>query len=372
MRAPPPPRGPSTAVEPGEPPFIRPCRVSSRPSRSTTPMDALAPRPVLGSHGRVRRGRGSTTRKAESQGAGWGGPNISFNRVPRGQDGQDRDHLNLGAPRPRPPTRWPSWTGLAAAGPGPAPCCLVMQDPEGNEFSVWRPARTGARVRLTAVHRDLGRAGWDLRSHEGELEPRSPLLDGGLPGTTADRGVAPASRGVQLDGLLLADGQSTVGDHFVDLGVAAEVVHPGLGLGPGIVDLVTRHPAVVAAAIASVQVECGGRAVLGVGEGSPRSPRSGWPLPRWHGCGSSSARSTATCAARRWRRASAASRIGSIAQTGLPACRWKSRDGAEDDRVRGHARGPGSVHGGRRGPRVAWATGIAQQAPRRPGWTPPG
>lgn len=69
-----------------------------------------------------------------------------------------------------------------------------------------------------------------------------------------------------LDGLLLADSQNLVGDPFVELGLLTQVTSR-LGLGTGIVNPVTRHPAVVASAMASLQAESGGRAVLGLGRG---------------------------------------------------------------------------------------------------------
>jgi 5,10-methylenetetrahydromethanopterin reductase len=69
-----------------------------------------------------------------------------------------------------------------------------------------------------------------------------------------------------FDGLLLADSQNLVGDPFVALGVLAKAT-TRLGLGTGIVNPLTRHPAVVASAIASAQLETRGRAVLGLGRG---------------------------------------------------------------------------------------------------------
>ena len=69
-----------------------------------------------------------------------------------------------------------------------------------------------------------------------------------------------------FDGLLLADSQNLVGDPFVALGILARST-TRLGLGTGIVNPVTRHPAVVASAMASLQLETGGRAALGVGRG---------------------------------------------------------------------------------------------------------
>ena len=69
-----------------------------------------------------------------------------------------------------------------------------------------------------------------------------------------------------FDGLLLADSQNLVGDPFVELGMLARAT-TDLGLGTGIINPRTRHSAVVAAAIATVQIESSGRAVLGVGRG---------------------------------------------------------------------------------------------------------
>jgi Luciferase-like monooxygenase len=54
-----------------------------------------------------------------------------------------------------------------------------------------------------------------------------------------------------FDGLLLADSQNLVGDVFVELGVLARATRR-LGLGTGVINPVTRHPAVIAAAIGSV------------------------------------------------------------------------------------------------------------------------
>jgi 5,10-methylenetetrahydromethanopterin reductase len=81
-----------------------------------------------------------------------------------------------------------------------------------------------------------------------------------------------------FDGLLLADSQNLVGDPFVELGVIARAT-TRLGLGTGIINPVTRHPALVAAAAASLQVESGGRAVLGVGRGDSSLARIGITPP---------------------------------------------------------------------------------------------
>ena len=113
-----------------------------------------------------------------------------------------------------------------------------------------------------------------------------PGLDARVPGARPDRGLARLAEESGFDGLLLADSQNLVGDPFVELGVAAGVTHR-IGLGTGIVNLVTRHPAVVAAAIASVQVESGGGRCWGSAGAIPPWPRSGSLLPRRPGCGTS-------------------------------------------------------------------------------------
>jgi 5,10-methylenetetrahydromethanopterin reductase len=92
--------------------------------------------------------------------------------------------------------------------------------------------------------------------------------------------VATAAQAERLgfDGLLLADSQNLVGDVFVELGVLTRVTGR-LGLGTGVINPITRHPAVAAAAIASVQLESGGRAVLGVGRGDSSLAQLGLARP---------------------------------------------------------------------------------------------
>ncbi len=80
------------------------------------------------------------------------------------------------------------------------------------------------------------------------------------------------------DGLLLADSQNLVGDVFVELALAARRTSV-LGLGTGVVNPQTRHPAVVAGAAATLQLESRGRAVLGVGRGDSSLARLGLPRP---------------------------------------------------------------------------------------------
>jgi 5,10-methylenetetrahydromethanopterin reductase len=70
-----------------------------------------------------------------------------------------------------------------------------------------------------------------------------------------------------FDGLLLlADSENLVGDPYVELTLAAQATERLL-LGPAVTNPLTRHPAVTAAAIATLQVESEGRAVLVFGRG---------------------------------------------------------------------------------------------------------
>jgi 5,10-methylenetetrahydromethanopterin reductase len=68
------------------------------------------------------------------------------------------------------------------------------------------------------------------------------------------------------DGLALTDTQNLMGDVFVALGIAASCT-TRLKLGTGATNPATRHPAVIASAISTVQVESGGRAMLGIARG---------------------------------------------------------------------------------------------------------
>jgi 5,10-methylenetetrahydromethanopterin reductase len=67
-------------------------------------------------------------------------------------------------------------------------------------------------------------------------------------------------------GLLLADSQNLTADIWVELALAAAATER-LRLGPGVTNPLTRHPAVTAAAAATLQAESGGRAVLGLARG---------------------------------------------------------------------------------------------------------
>jgi 5,10-methylenetetrahydromethanopterin reductase len=68
------------------------------------------------------------------------------------------------------------------------------------------------------------------------------------------------------DGQLAMDSQNLCADPYVVLGTLAQTTSR-IGLGTGVTNPLTRHPAATAAAIASVQVASNGRAVLGIGRG---------------------------------------------------------------------------------------------------------
>jgi 5,10-methylenetetrahydromethanopterin reductase len=68
------------------------------------------------------------------------------------------------------------------------------------------------------------------------------------------------------DGLAVTDSQNLVGDPFVALALMARATEH-LQLLTGVTNPATRHPAALATAIATVNEESGGRAVLGIGRG---------------------------------------------------------------------------------------------------------
>ena len=68
------------------------------------------------------------------------------------------------------------------------------------------------------------------------------------------------------DGVVFADTQNLAADVYGSLCLAAASTSTLL-LGTGVTNPVTRHPAVTASAIATVQAAAGGRTVLGIGRG---------------------------------------------------------------------------------------------------------
>ena len=85
-----------------------------------------------------------------------------------------------------------------------------------------------------------------------------------IPGRTVELAVEAERWG--FDGLLLADSENLVGDPYVELALASRSTER-LRLGPAVTNPLTRHPAVTAAAIATLQVESQGRAVIVFGRG---------------------------------------------------------------------------------------------------------
>jgi 5,10-methylenetetrahydromethanopterin reductase len=80
------------------------------------------------------------------------------------------------------------------------------------------------------------------------------------------RKLAERAEAAGFDGISFGDTQCVSGDAFVGL-TAAALVTTHLKLAVGVTNPVTRHSAATACAIASVQVESNGRAVLGIGRG---------------------------------------------------------------------------------------------------------
>jgi 5,10-methylenetetrahydromethanopterin reductase len=69
-----------------------------------------------------------------------------------------------------------------------------------------------------------------------------------------------------FDGLMLADSPVLVGDPWIELAVAAHATSR-LRLGVAVTNPIIRHPAVIASATATLQIESGGRALLVIGRG---------------------------------------------------------------------------------------------------------
>jgi len=69
-----------------------------------------------------------------------------------------------------------------------------------------------------------------------------------------------------FSGMAVVDSQNLSGDSYVALTLAAQATRR-LGLATGVTNPVSRHPAVTASAIASLQIASEGRAVLGLGRG---------------------------------------------------------------------------------------------------------
>jgi 5,10-methylenetetrahydromethanopterin reductase len=88
--------------------------------------------------------------------------------------------------------------------------------------------------------------------------------------------IAREAEGQGFDGITFGDTQCQNPDAFIGL-TAAAAATASLKVGVGVTNPVTRHPAAVACSIATVQLESGGRAVLGVGRGDSAVRRLGLP-----------------------------------------------------------------------------------------------
>jgi predicted enzyme related to lactoylglutathione lyase len=77
----------------------------------------------------------STSDKAFVEAAGWGGPNIWFTRVPESKSAKNRIHFDLRAPGAV-ADEVARLAGLGATVLERHGHCVVMADPEGNEFCV--------------------------------------------------------------------------------------------------------------------------------------------------------------------------------------------------------------------------------------------
>lgn len=99
----------------------------------------------------------------------------------------------------------------------------------------------------------------------------------GFPGTSARDAEVAEQDG--WDGLGVPDSQNLTGDPYVALALAAKA-SSRLLLAPWVSNPVTRHPALTAASIHTVQVESAGRAVLGIGRGDSSVTHLGFaPAP---------------------------------------------------------------------------------------------
>ena len=77
---------------------------------------------------------------------------------------------------------------------------------------------------------------------------------------------AQAAERAGFDGFAVVDSQNLAGDCYVALALAAHATTK-IKLATGVTSPLTRHPATTASAIATIQAESSGRAVLGIGRG---------------------------------------------------------------------------------------------------------
>jgi 5,10-methylenetetrahydromethanopterin reductase len=94
----------------------------------------------------------------------------------------------------------------------------------------------------------------------------------------ADADTAARAEREGFDVALFGDGQNLYPDPYVRMGLAAGATS-AIRLATSVTNPVTRHPAVTAAGIATVQAESGGRAILGIGRGDSALTCIGIPAP---------------------------------------------------------------------------------------------
>ncbi|MBH66923.1 MAG: hypothetical protein CMM58_01070 [Rhodospirillaceae bacterium] len=88
----------------------------------------------------------------------------------------------------------------------------------------------------------------------------------GVPSVTGVESMARHCEELGFDGLTLTDSQNLSNDTYIALTLAARATST-IKLGPGVTNPLTRHAAVTASAISSLQQVSDGRAVLGIGRG---------------------------------------------------------------------------------------------------------
>ena len=93
--------------------------------------------------------------------------------------------------------------------------------------------------------------------------PRSTAADSKLLNSARQ---AMRAEEVGYDGFVFSDSQNRAGDCYIALAQAAQATST-IKLGTGVTNSFTRHAAVTASAIVTVQAESGGRAHLGIGRG---------------------------------------------------------------------------------------------------------
>src|SRR6476660_7203951 len=102
-----------------------------------------------------------------------------------------------------------------------------------------------------------------------------------IPGRIAQ--IAEMTEAHGWDGLAFTDSQNLGGDAFAALAIAAHVTRR-ITLATGATNPATRHPAVVASAMATIQAESQGRAFLGIARGDSAMAyigRKPLPLPEF-------------------------------------------------------------------------------------------